>query len=78
MIEKLWSTTSIFNGERNEQEIPALFHTINVEVFLEGDFKPEKALRAVDLSFDKYCSVSKTLEPTAKINHKVILNGKQV
>ena len=55
------------NGERNEQEIPALFHTINVEVFLEGDFKPEKALRAVDLSFDKYCSFKPTL-PTKSLN----------
>ena len=66
------------NGERNEQEIPALFHTINVEVFLEGDFKPEKALRAVDLSFDKYCSVSKTLEKTSKINYSVYLNGEKI
>ena len=63
------------SGDRNEGEVPALFHTINVEVFLEGDFKPEKAQRAVDLSFDKYCSVSKTLEKTSKINYLVYLNG---
>ena len=66
------------NGERNEQKIPALFHTINVEVFLEGNFKPDKALRAVDLSFDKYCSVSKTLEKTSKINYSVYLNGEKI
>jgi len=66
------------SGERNESEIPALFHTINVEVFLEGDFKSEKARRAVDLSFEKYCSVSKTLEKTAKINYLVFLNGKKI
>ena len=66
------------SGERNESEIPALFHTINVEVFLEGDFKSEKAKRAVDLSFEKYCSVSKTLEKTAKINYLVFLNGKKI
>ena len=66
------------SGERNESEIPALFHTINVEVFLEGDFKSEKAVRAVDLSFEKYCSVSKTLEKTAKINYLVFLNGKKI
>ena len=66
------------SGERNESEIPALFHTINVEVSLEGDFKSEKARRAVDLSFEKYCSVSKTLEKTAKINYLVFLNGKKI
>ncbi|MBU78762.1 MAG: osmotically inducible protein OsmC [Flavobacteriales bacterium] len=66
------------SGDRNDGEVPALFHTINVEVFLEGDFKPEKAQRAVDLSFDKYCSVSKTLEKTSKINYLVYLNGVKI
>ena len=66
------------SGDRNEGEVPALFHTINVEVFLERNFKPEKAQRAVDLSFDKYCSVSKTLEKTSKINYLVYLNGVKI
>ncbi|MAD12134.1 MAG: osmotically inducible protein OsmC [Flavobacteriaceae bacterium] len=65
-------------GERTPGAIPALFHTINVDVILEGDFLPEKAKRAVDLSFEKYCSVSKTLESTAKINYSIILNGIQL
>ena len=65
-------------GERTPGAIPALFHTINVDVILEGDFSPEKAKRAVDLSFEKYCSVSKTLESTAKINYSIILNGIQL
>lgn len=63
------------NGERTPGIVPALFHTINIDVFLEGDFSPEKAQRAVDLSFEKYCSVSKTLEHTAKINYTILLNG---
>jgi putative redox protein len=63
------------NGERIPGAVPALFHTINVDVVLEGDFAPEKAQRAVDLSFEKYCSVSKTLEHTAKIIYTVFLNG---
>jgi len=66
------------NGERTPGAIPALFHTINVKVILEGDFLPEKAQRSVDLSFEKYCSVSKTLEHTAKINYTVFLNGKKI
>jgi len=63
------------NGERIPGAVPALFHTITVDVVLEGDFAPEKAQRAVDLSFEKYCSVSKTLEHTAKIIYTVFLNG---
>jgi len=51
------------------------FKEINVTVLLEGDISPEKALRAAQLSFDKYCSVSKTLEPTATVNYKVKLNN---
>jgi putative redox protein len=55
-----------------------LFYQIDILIHLEGDFSPEKAKRAAQLSYDKYCSVSKTLEPTAKIYHKVILNGTEV
>lgn len=62
-------------GHRHENEVPALFYQIDITIYLEGDLSAEKAKRAAQLSFDKYCSVSKTLEPTAKINHKVILNG---
>lgn len=65
-------------GHRPEGAIPRLFHEIQVNVYLEGDFSPEKALRAVALSFEKYCSVSKTLEHTANITHTVYLNGKKL
>ena len=65
-------------GHRPEGVIPRLFHEIQVNVYLEGYFSPEKALRAVALSFEKYCSVSKTLEHTANITHTVYLNGKKL
>ena len=51
------------------------FKDITVGFYLEGDINEEKAARAAQLSFDKYCSVSKTLEPTATIHYKVVLNG---
>ena len=57
-------------GHRHENEVPALFYQIDITIYLEGDLSAEKAKRAAQLSFDKYCSVSKTLEPTAKISHK--------
>lgn len=65
-------------GHRHENQVPALFYQIDINIYLEGSFSPEKAKRAARLSFEKYCSVSKTLESTAKINHKVYLNGTEV
>lgn len=65
-------------GHRHENQVPALFYQIDINIYLEGSFSPEKAKRAAKLSFEKYCSVSKTLEPTAKINHNVYLNGTEV
>lgn len=62
-------------GFRKADAVPALFHTITIIIYLEGNLPPEKVKRAATLSFDKYCSVSKTLEPTASISHKIILNG---
>ncbi len=51
------------------------FKEITVNFFLEGKIDADKAMRAAELSFDKYCSVSKTLEPTATIHFKVVLNN---
>ena len=65
-------------GHRHENQVPALFYQIDINIYLEGSFSPEKAKRAARLSFEKYCSVSRTLESTAKINHKVYLNGTEV
>ena len=65
-------------GERNETEIPSLFNKINVKVIIDGEISPEKIRRAVQLSFDKYCSVSKTLEHTAEINYLIYLNGTKI
>ena len=65
-------------GLRKLDEVPALFHTITIVIYLEGNLPAEKVQRAADLSFEKYCSVSKTLEATASITHKVVLNGEPI
>ncbi len=57
------------DGEREQGVEPSLFRDIHVHFKLYGNVDPEKAKRAVDLSMTKYCSVSKTLEPTAKITY---------
>lgn len=62
-------------GFRQDGAVPNVFTAIKLIVKLKGDFAPEKAKRAVDLSIDKYCSVAKMLEKTAEISYDVYLNG---
>jgi putative redox protein len=62
-------------GERVQVGEAKPFKDIHVVFYLEGDIKEDKAAKAAQFSFEKYCSVSKTLEPTATIHYKVILNG---
>lgn len=65
----------IGNRERIKDATP--FKMIEVIISLEGDIDLDKAKRAAQLSFEKYCSVSKTLEPTATIEYKVKVNGEK-
>ncbi|MBL6666066.1 OsmC family protein [Flavobacteriaceae bacterium] len=65
-------------GERIPNVAPSLFYKIKVNVWLEGDIPPEKAKRAVCLSFDKYCSVAKTLEYSTPIKYSIFLNGAEL
>lgn len=65
-------------GFRVDGAIPNVFTAIKLNVFLKGDFSPEKAKRAVDLSIDKYCSVAKMLEKAADISYDVYLNEELV
>ncbi len=61
-------------GEREKIEDYSLFRDICLHFKFKGQVDKDKAERAVKLSVDKYCSVSKTLEPTAKISFKVSVN----
>jgi len=66
-------------GIRDADAVPSPFKEINVTLYLEGDdISPEKAKRAAQLSFDKYCSVSKSLDPNIIINQIIVVNGIKV
>ena len=56
-----------------ENKMPALFTDIHLEFKFTGVREGAKMERAVDLSMQKYCSVSKILEPTCKITYTVSL-----
>ena len=65
-------------GERIEVDEAKPFKTITVKFFLEGEIDPKKAQKAAELSFEKYCSVSKTMEPNVTVNYEVYVNGENV
>ena len=54
-------------AEREKDNVPALFTDIHIHFKLSGQVTEEKAKRAVSLSMEKYCSVVKTLEKTARV-----------
>ena len=56
-------------GEREQGAVPALYTEVHAHFKLFGDINQEKADRAVQLSVEKYCSVAKTLEKTAKVTY---------
>lgn len=56
-------------GEREKDVVPALYTDIHAHFRLFGDIDADKAGKAVSLSVEKYCSVAKTLEKTAKVTY---------
>lgn len=63
------------NGEREPDVVPSLFTDIHLHFKLSGNLEKDKVKRAVDLSMTKYCSVTKTLEKTAKITYSFEINN---
>jgi putative redox protein len=56
-------------GEREKGAVPSLYTEVHAHFRFFGNINRDKAERAVQLSVDKYCSVAKTLEKTAKVTH---------
>jgi putative redox protein len=52
----------IINGDREAGVEPSLWKDVDIEFHLYGDIDEDKAKRAVELSLNKYCSVSATLQ----------------
>ncbi len=56
-------------AEREKDAVPSLFTEVHAHFKLYGNLDEDKVNKAVSLSLDKYCSVAKTLEKTAKITY---------
>lgn len=60
-------------GERYELDQAKPFKAMYCKVILKGDVDLQKAQRAADLSFEKYCSVSKTFDQCVDITWEVFV-----
>ncbi len=79
ILKKQRQEISKFSAEVEGERIPVddakPFKKIKVKFILEGKIDPKKAQKSAQLSFEKYCSVSKTLEPNVEIKYEVFVNG---
>jgi putative redox protein len=62
------------DGNKEKIEDYSLFKDICLHFKMSGSIDADKAERAVKLSLEKYCSVSKILEPTANISYKIAID----
>lgn len=63
-------------GEREKDAVPSLYKTVHAHYQFFGELDADKVEKAINLSIDKYCSVSQTLEKAgAKITHSFEINA---
>ncbi|WP_026905808.1 OsmC family protein [Paucisalibacillus globulus] len=60
------------SGDRADEH-PKKFTKVNIHYALQGDLPEDKVVRAIELSMDKYCSVSHSL--SAEITASYSING---
>ena len=56
-------------AHRDPNRIPKVFTGIHLHYRLYGNVMPEKAEKAITMSIEKYCTVSKMIDQVAKITH---------
>jgi putative redox protein len=72
--EDLQDINISIKATRKEDETPAIFDVINIEFNLFGELSVAKVERALQMTFDKYCSVSNILGRSATINFTYTIN----
>lgn len=67
------------DGVRDPDAVPSVFTSIELHYVVVPEqgaqLDEEKVKRAVALSVEKYCSVTKMLEPTVAITHRVTIGA---
>lgn len=72
MRQPLTGLTIAISGQRREEH-PRYFETIVLTYRIWGDVAESKARRAIELSLEKYCSVSNALKPQAQVTYQLEL-----
>ncbi len=54
---------------------PKVYTAIRLRYVAKGDLPENKVRRAVELSANKYCSVSAMLKSTATVEHEIVVEG---
>jgi putative redox protein len=78
ILEKMRQHAQSFRIEiegTRAEEPPRRYTTIHIHYILEGDLLEEKVRKAIELSEEKYCSASKSLN--AKISSSFSINGQR-
>ena len=75
--QEITSFSAEVEGERVQVDDAKPFKKIIVKFMIDGKVDPKKAYKAAELSFEKYCSVSKTIEPNVKVVYEVSVNGEK-
>ena len=57
-------------AEREKDKTPSLFTDIHLHYYFKGELDEKKVERAVRLSMETYCSVTKIVEKTAKVTYE--------
>jgi len=67
--EELKDIKITVTGERQKEAIPSLYTEVHAHYKLFGNLDEDKAGKAVRLAVEKYCSVAKILEKSAKVTY---------
>ncbi len=62
-------------ASRKTEEMPPIFDVIDIHFNLFGALSEQKVERALQMTFDKYCSVSNILGRSATINFTYTINN---
>ncbi len=82
MLRKQRQAVEDFSASVDYERVPngeaSIFKTITLNFNIQGDVDPKKALRAITLSLEKYCSVSLILSHTATIDYTLTINDETI
>lgn len=74
MRQPLEDLDIIVSGERQDEH-PRYYKTIHIKYLLKGQLDHVKVKRAIELSLDKYCSVTNGLVPKAQVSYEFEIKG---